>query len=270
MKKSTPIFSPNVTKHKLGAKSEAEIEILRSGGRELSRILSAVALAVRPGVTTLSLDALARDLIRRVGGEPAFLDYRPAGAGAPFPAALCVSVNDEVVHGIPGPRTLEEGDLVSLDLGIKYRGFYTDMAVTAPVGIISPAAQTLLDVTKGALADGIAAARAGARTGDIGHAVAAAIGGRREYGIVTEFGGHGVGYRVHEPPEIPNAARQGSGARLVPGLVIAIEPMVTLGDAAIVTANDGWTVRTRSGSLAAHFEHTVLVTEKGPEILTAY
>ena len=268
LKMSTLIFSPNVTKRKLGIKSLADIEILRAGGRELARILETLALATQPGVSTRSLDLLARDLIRRAHGEPAFLNYRPAGAPSPFPAALCVSVNDEVVHGIPGDRLLAEGDIVGLDLGLKYQGLFTDSAVTVAVGEISPAARALLDVTRVALAAGVAVARAGAATGDIGYAVAAAVDPAAGYDLVRELGGHGVGFRVHEPPDIPNFGERGQGMKLGAGMVIAIEPMITIGNAAIITADDGWTVKTKKGGLSAHFEHTVLLTDGKPEILT--
>src|SRR3989344_271137 len=261
-------FLLSVTKPKPSLKSKEDIEILRSGGRKLARILVAWAQAVSEGLTTRSLDILARKLISRAGGEPAFLNYRPAGAASPFPAALCVSVNDEIVHGIPSDRILVTGDLVGLDLVLKYHGLYTDMAITVGVGEISTEAQALLQVTRQALVAGIAAARARATSGDIGTAISAAVSGHQKYGLVTEFGGHGVGHQVHEWPEIPNVGRRGSGVSLLPGLVIAIEPMVTIGRAAIVTAADGWTVKTKSGGLAAHFEHTVLVTAGEPEILT--
>ncbi|MFH1170543.1 MAG: type I methionyl aminopeptidase [Candidatus Vogelbacteria bacterium] len=257
-----------MAKNKLNIKSSAEIEILRAGGRELAKVLAALTSAVRPGITTRSLDTLARELIHQAGGEPSFLNYRPVGAPTPYPAALCVSVNDEVVHGIPGERVLEVGDLVGLDLGLKYHGLYTDMAVTVAVGEVSAEAQALLDVTRQALSAGIVVAKAGATTGDIGFAVATAISDRHKYGIVTEFGGHGVGHRVHESPEIPNVSLPGSGERLVPGLVIAIEPMIIIGSGKVITADDGWTVKTKQGGLSAHFEHTVLVTNNGGEILT--
>jgi methionyl aminopeptidase len=257
-----------VTKNKLSIKSPAEIEIIRAGGRELAKILETLASAVRPGITTRSLDTLARELIHQVGGEPSFLNYRPVGTPTPFPAALCVSVNDEVVHGIPGDRVLEVGDLVGLDLGLKFQGLYTDMAVTVAVDEISTEAQALLDVTRQALSAGIAVAKAGATTGDIGFAIATAISDRKKYGIVTEFGGHGVGHQVHEPPEVPNVGLPGSGERLSAGLIIAIEPMIIIGSGKVITADDGWTVKTKKGGLSAHFEHTVLVTDNGGEILT--
>ncbi|MEK7621869.1 MAG: type I methionyl aminopeptidase [Patescibacteria group bacterium] len=248
-------------------KNDEELTRLHAGGRKLSQILATLARAARPGVTTRALDTLARELIQAADGEPAFLNYRPAGAASPFPAALCVSINDEVVHGIPGDRQLKDGDLVGLDLGLKYQGLYTDMAVTVGVGEIAPSAQALLDVTRAALIAGIAAAKSGRKTGDIGFAIAKSVD-KKQYDLVREFGGHGVGHRVHEPPEVPNVATRGTGVRLESGLVIAIEPMVTIGSAAIVTADDGWTIKTKSGALAAHFEHTVLVTDDGPEILT--
>ena len=266
----TRTFSFNVIKRKLSIKSKADIEILQAGGRELFRIIAVIASATRPGVLARSLDTLARDLIRDARGEPAFLNYRPTGATLPFPAALCVSINDEVVHGIPSDRILVEGDLVGLDLGLKYQGLYTDMAVTVGVGEISSKARTLLHVTRTALKVGIAEARSGATTGDIGYAVTASIRNNKGYDLVRELGGHGVGYHVHEPPDIPNFGERGNGTQLKSGMVIAIEPMVTIGDATIMTAADGWTVKTKSGGLAAHFEHTVLVTAGEPEILTQH
>lgn len=268
LKTFTLKFPTSVAKNKLSIKTPTEIEILRTGGQKLARILAELAVATVEGVTTRSLDELARDLIAREGGEPAFLNYRPAGAPSPFPAALCVSVNDEVVHGLPSNRRLKVGDIVGLDLGFKYQGLYTDMAVTVAVGEISSEAKSLLEITQQALIAGIAEVKAGATTGDLGYAIATTISGQSKYGMVSELGGHGVGHHVHEPPEVPNYGERGKGAKLVSGMVIAIEPMVVLGSGQVVTASDGWTVRTKEGGLAAHFEHTVLVTDAGSEILT--
>jgi len=251
----------------LRLKTPAEIEVLRAGGRRLARIIAKLVRAVRSGITTVELDKLAREEIKQAGGQPSFLNYQPVGAKRPFPAALCVSVNDEVVHGIPGERGLLAGDIVSLDLGLEYEGLFTDMAVTVPVGRVSALAANLIRVTARALKLGIAAARPGARLGDIGAAIEQFVTARG-FGLVREFGGHGVGFRVHEEPEVPNYGRAGQGLELQPGLVIAIEPMVTVGDGAVNIAAGGFTVRAEDNSLAAHFEHTIVVTEQGPEILT--
>ncbi|MBI4136283.1 MAG: type I methionyl aminopeptidase [Candidatus Vogelbacteria bacterium] len=254
----------------LKLKTPAEIEILRAGGRRLTEIIRVLIREVRPGVTTAALEQLARRQIKQAAGRPSFLNYRPAAvppSAGPFPTALCVSVNDEVVHGIPGERVLLAGDIVSLDLGLEYEGLFTDMAVTVPVGRVSAAAANLIRVTARALKLGIAAARPSARLGDIGAAIEQFVTARG-FGLVREFGGHGVGFRVHEEPEVPNYGRAGQGLELEPGLVIAIEPMVTVGDGAVNIAADGFTVRTEDNSLAAHFEHTIAVTEQGPEILT--
>ena len=248
-------------------KSPADLEKLRAGGRRLAKIIAVLASAVRPGLTTAELDRLAREQIAVIGGRPAFLNYQPARAGRPFPAALCVSINDEVVHGIPNSRTLQPGDLVSLDLGLEYEQRFTDMAVTVPVGAVNPTAQKLLTVTAEALARGIKAARVGRTLGDIGAAIQSFVE-PQGFGLVREFGGHGVGFRVHEEPEVSNCSHAGAGPKLVSGLVIAIEPMVTIGSPAIITAADGYTVKTKDNQLAAHFEHTIVITDRGPEILT--
>jgi methionyl aminopeptidase len=249
--------------------SAAELEILRAGGRRLSAVLAAVGQAVRPGITTGELDQLARQLIAAGGDEPSFLNYQPAGAYYPFPAALCVSVNEEVVHGLPGPRVLRSGDIVSLDLGLKHQGLFTDMAITVPVGEVSAAAERLLQETRRALARGIAAARAGERVGVIGAAVEAwAL--QNNLGLVRDLGGHGLGRRIHMPPQVPNYGPAASGPRLKPGQVIAIEPMLTLGADEVIFLPDGYTVKTADDSLAAHFEQTVLITPAGAEIITPF
>ncbi len=252
-------------------KTEKDIAILREGGKRLARILAAVAEAAKPGVSTADLDALAHTLIAEGGDESAFLGYRPKGASRKYPASLCVSINDEVVHGIPNenPRTLKNGDVVSLDLGLIHEGLITDHAVTVGVGEVSAPAKQLLSVTKDALMVGIAAAEAGKTTGDIGFAIERFVHKSGSFGIVEELTGHGVGYGVHEDPFVPNYGRSGEGAPLRPGMVIAIEPMLTLGGKEIFVADDGYTIRTDDGSTAAHFEHTILITPKGPaEILT--
>lgn len=244
------------------ARSPDHVRVLTEGGALLGRILAQVAASVRPGISTLDLDTLAQQAIREAGAEPAFLGYQG------FPNALCTSVNTAVVHGIPrSDEQLSEGDLVGLDLGIRFDGLYTDAAITVAVGILSPEALRLLSVTRVALARGIAAARVGGTVGDIGAAVQQHVEGQG-FGVVRQLVGHGVGGSIHEDPPVPNFGVAGSGPALVEGQVLAIEPMVTVGDPAVATAPDGWTVRTKDRSLAAHFEHTVLLTDSGPRILT--
>ena len=252
-------------------KTKEEIEILREGGKHLAAVLYKLKEKVAPGVSTKDLDLYAEKLIKEIGGAPAFLNYRPEGAKVPFPASLCVSINDEVVHGIPSKkRILKEGDIVSLDLGLKYKGLFTDMAITVTVGVVSPANLQLLKITEQALQVGIDAARAGNTVGDIGHAVESFIRSRKEnkYGIVEVLSGHGVGRRVHEDPYIPNFGKASKGEKLIPGMVIALEPMINLGTKNVTLDDDGYTFRTADGKNSAHFEHTVLITEDEPEILT--
>lgn len=249
-------------------KTEKEIKILREGGKHLAQIRNAVAKAVTPGVRTDELDQLAEKLIRQNGDTPAFLQYTPSGASRPYPATVCVSVNDEIVHGIPNekPKTLKEGDIVGIDLGLIHEGLITDTAVTVPVGHISNAAKRLLDTTREALYAGIKAARGGNHVGDIGHAIEMFVDGR--YGIVRELGGHGVGRAVHEDPFIPNFGSSGTGKVLVPGMVLALEPMLNEGTEDITLMDDGYTFKTKDGKLSAHFEHTIIITEGDAEIIT--
>lgn len=247
-------------------KTAEEIETLAQGGALLAGILEEVVNAARPGVTSRELDALARELIRKAGATPSFLNYKPDGH-TPFPAALCVSVNNAVVHGLPGDVPLAEGDSVGFDLGIIHHGLFLDAARTIGVGSISRDASDLLHVTRDALAAGIAAARVGNTVGDIGAAVQNLVEGRG-FSVVRQLVGHGVGHAVHEDPPVPNYGKAGKGLKLEEGLVIAIEPMVTVGEAAVETGEDGWTVETVDGSLAAHEEHTVAILPEGPRILT--
>ena len=250
-------------------KTKEEIAHIREGGKRLSAVLAKVVAAVAPGVTTGELDELAERLIREGGNVPAFLGYKPSFSHMEFPGSLCTSVNDEVVHGIPGERVLEEGDIIGLDIGLIHEGLYTDMAMTVPVGEISPEVKKLLQVTRKSLLAAINAVKDGAHVGDVGAAVEAAIAVAGEsYGIVEELGGHGVGHEVHEPPFIPHSGKAGQGDKLETGMVIAIEPMLTAGKKAVNFLPDGYTVETRDGSLAAHFEATMAVTEKGAEVLT--
>lgn len=251
-------------------KTPEEIEILREGGRRLAAILNKVKEKVVPGVSTKDLDEYAFKLIKEGGDFPAFLNYRPDGAATPFPASLCVSVNNEVVHGIPRrEKILQEGDVASIDLGLKHKGLFTDMAMTVPVGKISAGARALLETAEKATHIGISAAIAGNKTGDIGYAIENFVKSRPEkYGIVEVLSGHGVGRAIHEDPYIPNFGKKGKGENLRPGMVIAIEPMLNAGTKNVVLDKDGYTFRTADGKKSAHFEHTILITENEPEILT--
>ncbi len=252
-------------------KTKEEIEILREGGKRLATILYKVKEMVKPGVSTKDLDLYAEKLIRGIGDVPAFLNYRPAGANTPFPASLCVSVNEEVVHGIPSEeKILKEGDIVSIDLGLKHRGLFTDMAITVGVGAVSPASQKLMDVTEKALQVGIDAAMGGNTVGDIGHAVESFVRGQKglTYGIVEVLSGHGVGKAIHEDPYIPNFGKAGKGAKLVPGMVVALEPMLNNGTKNVTLDEDGYTFRTADGKKSAHFEKTILITEGEAEVFT--
>jgi methionyl aminopeptidase len=250
-------------------KTKNEIKTLREGGARLAHILNEVAKLVKPGVSTAFLNEQAQKLIEESGDKAAFLQYTPKGASRPYPASLCVSINDEVVHGIPNeePRILREGDIVSLDLGLIHKKLFTDHAVTVAVGTISEKAKKLIDVTKKALDVGIKAAKAGKKTGDIGYAIETYVKPYK-FGIIEELSGHGVGYAVHEDPFVPNFGIENEGVLLKPGMVIAIEPMLSLGSQDIVLKDDGYTYTTRDGSLSAHFEHTIVITDGEPEILT--
>ena len=254
-------------------KTPEEIEILRECGKRLAAVLYKVRGKIAPGVSTKDLDLYAEKLIREMGDEPAFLNYTPEGARIPFPASLCVSVNDEVVHGIPKKeKILVEGDIVSIDLGIKHKGLFTDMALTANVGslgAVSASSLELIEVTEQALHAGISAAVVGNKVGDISFAVESFVrSSKYRYGIVEALSGHGVGRAIHEDPYIPNFGKKGTGARLVPGMVIAIEPMINLGTKNIILDKDGYTFHTADGKRSAHFEHTILITSGKPEILT--
>jgi methionyl aminopeptidase len=248
-------------------KTEEEIKILRDGGKRLAVILAKVAKMVKPGVSTYELDKYAYKLITEGGDKPAFLNYKPDGATRAYPASLCTSVNNEIVHGIPSrSRILKNGDIISLDLGLNHKGLFTDHAITVPVGKITKKDKELLENTKKALEIGIWAARGGDTVGDIGNAIESFVHYR--YGIVRELAGHGVGKKVHEDPYIPNYGKAGKGQKLIPGMVVAIEPMLNMGGDGIVSLNDGYTIKTADGSRSAHFEHTILITEGDAEILT--
>ena len=242
-------------------KSPAEIERMAVVNALVARVLGELAASAQPGVSTKDLDALAEARIRDAGAEPAFKGYRG------YPATLCASVNEQVVHGIPSDRPLIAGDIVSLDMGARLDGFYGDSAVTVGVGRIAPEAERLLSATEDALERGIAQVRVGARISDIGHAVQRHVEAHG-FSVVREFVGHGIGADLHEEPQIPNFGEPGRGARLAEGMVLAIEPMVNAGKHGVKVLGDGWTAVTRDGSLSAHFEHTVAVTADGPRILT--
>ena len=244
-------------------KSAHEIELMRESCRRLSIVHKELEEAIRPGISTLDIDRLGEKLIRSLGGIPNFLHYNG------YPASICVSVNDEVVHGIPSKhRILQEGDIVSLDAGLIYKGFHSDAARTHAVGKVSPEAQKLMDATRESLFLAIEKAVPGNRIGDIGSAVQQYVEARN-YSVVREFVGHGVGAKLHEDPSVPNYGTPGRGVRLLPGMTIAIEPMVTQGSCEVKILKDGWTTVTKDGKLAAHFEHSIAITPDGPVILTS-
>jgi len=241
----------------------AELEKMRAAGRLVGQVLTALAAKVAPGVTTAELDAIAEALIVDAGATPAFKGYHG------YPATICASVNDEVIHGIPsGQRVLNAGDVISIDVGAKLNGYYGDSAVTLAVGPISEAAATLLRVTEESLYKAIEVVKPGSRISDIGHAVQKHVEAHG-FSVVREFVGHGIGQEMHEEPQVPNYGEPGRGPRLAEGMVIAIEPMVNAGKPQVKVLSDGWTAVTRDHSLSAHFEHTVAVTADGPWILTA-
>jgi len=242
-------------------KSAQEIAAMRQAGGIVATVLEVLTRQVRPGMETKELDVIAAGELKRLGAKPSFKGYRG------FPANLCVSVNDEVVHGIPGKRVLHEGDIVSLDLGAIFMGFQGDSAVTVGVGKISSEAKQLMETTEGALKAGIAAAYPGARLGDISFAIQN-YAESRGYSVVREYTGHGIGREMHEEPQIPNFGLAGTGPILKKGMTLAFEPMVNIGDWHTKVGDNHWTVFTADGSLSAHFEHTIVITDTEPEVLT--
>ncbi len=250
-------------------KNERDVAGIREAAKVVERALAAAAALIEPGVPTLRLDEAAEAVIRDAGGRPAFKGYRQDGDTPPFPGSLCISVNDVVVHGIPGETPLEEGDVVTLDCGVELGGYFGDFAYTFAVGEIAPEAQALLDATRQSLYDGIGQAVGGNRVGDIGYAVQSYCESRG-YGVVRDLVGHGVGRRLHEPPNVPNVGQRGRGKKLKPGLTICIEPMINGGTGDVTVDADGWTVRTADGALSAHYEHMVLIRPGQPEILSSY
>lgn len=242
-------------------KTAAQIAAMRRAGRLVARTLAEVTAAVRPGVTTKQLDTLAERIIRSAGGIPSFKGYNG------FPGSVCASVNEEIVHGIPGTRALREGDILSLDIGAIVDGWHGDSAVTVPVGRVTPEAERLMAAGRQALAEGLAAARANGRLSDIGAAIEACAQ-RHGFGVVREYVGHGIGRRMHEEPQVFNYGPAGQGPVLRPGMTLAVEPMLNAGGEATAVLDDKWTVVTADGSLSVHFEHTIVITDDGPEILT--
>jgi methionyl aminopeptidase len=243
-------------------KNSRELKIMREACRIAAGALQVAGKAVEPGITTAEIDKLAEDYIVSQGGVPNFKNYEG------YPATACISINNEVIHGIPSAkRKLKAGDIVSIDLGAKFEGYHGDNAATFACGDISPEAKRLMDTTKESLYEGIAAAVAGGRIGDISHAVQSYVEARG-YSVVRQFVGHGIGTSLHEAPEVPNFGTAGRGIRLMPGMTLAIEPMVNAGKFDVKILPDGWTVLTKDGSLSAHFEHTVVITADGPKIMT--
>ncbi|MCD6520851.1 MAG: type I methionyl aminopeptidase [Anaerolineae bacterium] len=249
-------------------KTREEIEIMRQAGHINALALEAMSRAVRPGITTKELDQIAEDVIRSHGAEPAFLNYPNSSfPGYPYPATITASINSELVHGIPSKRRLKRGDIISLDCGTIWKGFVGDSAITLPVGKVSPEAERLIEVTRQALYLAIDAARVGNRLGDISATIQEWVESQG-FHVVREYTGHGVGRRMHEDPQIPNWGKHNRGVPLRPGMTFALEPMVTVGPPILYVKSDHWTVATRDGSLCAHFEHTIAVTDGEPEILT--
>jgi methionyl aminopeptidase len=243
-------------------RSAAELQRLREANQLVAQVLQRLRKAVAPGVTTADLDAMAEREIRAAGAVPAFKGYKG------YPASICASVNEQVVHGIPSAKPLVRGDIVSLDMGVKLDGYYGDSAVTVPVGAVGEDVRALLRVTQEALGKGIAQVKVGGRVSDIGHAIQAHVEASG-FSVVREFVGHGIGASLHEEPQIANYGEPGRGPRLAEGMTLAIEPMVNMGRPAVKVLSDGWTAVTKDGSLSAHFEHTVAVTKDGPLVLTA-
>jgi methionyl aminopeptidase len=248
-------------------KDETQINILRAGGKRLAEILRKLADEVKLGVETQELDKLAEKLILANGDKPAFKNYRPDGMPSAYPASLCVSINEEIVHGLPSGRKIKDGDIVTLDLGLEHNGFFTDMAITVPVGKVSQKNLDLIKATDQALEAGIKAIRPGNTLGDIGFAISASAKASG-FNIVKELCGHGVGFLPHEDPYVPNFGKRGLGVKLKPGLVLAIEPMLTFGSGDIICDKSGFVFSSRDGQLSSHSEKTVVVTKDGVEILT--
>jgi methionyl aminopeptidase len=242
-------------------KSEKEISYMRDAGRVVALTMAELSKAVRPGVSTLELDRLAEKYIVKSGADPAFKGLYG------YPSTICASVNEEVVHGLPGLRKLADGDIIGIDIGVGVSGYFADSAVTFPVGVVSDEARQLLEVTEEALNQGISEARQGARLSDISSAVQI-YAEEHGYSVVRDYVGHGIGSKMHEDPQVPNVGKPGRGPRLKAGMTLAIEPMINLGTYEVMTLDNNWTVVTKDAKLSAHFEHTVAITDELPEILT--
>ncbi len=245
----------------ISIKSEKDLEMLRKSGKILARVLKELRKAVKPGVSTAQLNQIAEELIRKEGAVAAFKGYQG------FPSSICASINEEIIHGIPADRKLKEGDIISLDLGINYEGYFCDAAITLPVGLISSRLRKLIEVAKKALVLGIKQARPENHVSDISSTIQNYVE-KNGFSVIREFAGHGVGFNLHEEPQIPNFGKPHQGPILKSGMVFAIEPMVNMGTWETLTLEDGWTVVSKDGFPSAHFEHTVAITERGPEILT--
>jgi methionyl aminopeptidase len=251
-------------------KTKEEIALMRGAGRVVADVLDALRDAARPGTSTAELDRVAEKLILESGGKASFKGYRPSSAERPFPASICVAINEEIVHGIPSDtRILEEGDIVSVDVGVCLKGYHGDAACTYPVGSVAPLRKKLLSVTEKALELAIAAAVKGNTVGDVGYAVESYVRSQG-MGIVRDYTGHGVGKNLHEAPQVPNFGKPGRGVTLQRGMTLALEPMVMTGREEVALGPDGWVVVTADGSDAAHFERSVVITDEGPEILTPW
>ena len=251
---------------RIALKSRRELDQMREVGRHTAEILLALRERAQAGVTTGELNDFAGQELGRRGLNSPFLNYSPGGL-PPYPAVICTSVNDQIVHGIPGSRELKEGDILSLDFGVESQGFHGDSAVTIPVGPISDAARKLLDATRDSLYEGVSKMVPGKRLSDIGAAVQKRAEGGG-FSVVRQFVGHGIGRQMHEPPQVPNYGAPGRGQRLQHGMVLAVEPMVNVGSEKVRILDDGWTAVTADGELSAHFEHTIAITDAGPEVLT--
>lgn len=261
---------PKVMAGGIQLKSSEEIEAMYRANQVVAECLQRIGEAVKPGVTTADLDAIGHEVLKKHGAKSAFLGYPNPSGGKAFPATVCTSVNDEIVHGIPSRATvLKDGDIVSCDFGVILDGWVGDSAVTFPVGEVSENAKRLLDVTRRSLAAAIEQVRVGNRLGDVSHAVQE-VAEAEGFGVVTDFVGHGVGRKMHEPPQVPNVGRPGTGVRLQAGMVLAIEPMINEGTPDVRTLADGWTAVTFDHKLSAHFEHSVAVTSEGPRVLSAW
>ena len=257
---------PKVELEVIQLKSSRELDKMREAGRHVAEILLHLRKLAEPGVSTGEIDQEARREIKLRGLKSSFLGYGPGGA-PPYPAVICISINEEIVHGIPGGRKLRAGDLLKLDFGVIFEGFHGDSAVTLPVGDVDEESRHLLDTTHRSLYAGIDKMRAGQRLGDVGQAVQAKVEGEG-FSVVRDFVGHGIGRALHEPPQLPNFGKRGRGQRLKVGMVLAIEPMVNAGGFEVCVKDDGWTAVTADGARSSHFEHTVAITEEGPDILT--